>query len=117
MIDVKDRIPAEGMANRKKLTYADGTVDYAVVEPADNALRAGTPINRALFNELQGFCNQTTVFHADGSITETDPLTGVVKTTVFDGDTITETRTAGDSILTKTTVFAADGSIIETVGV
>ena len=116
MIDVKDRIPGTGMANRKKITPEGGQAFYARVEFADDPAVEGTGINRALFNDLQGFANQTTTFAADGTITETDPVNGVVQTTVFGSNgTITQTRTCGEVSLVKTTTFAADGSIVETV--
>lgn len=116
MIDVRDRVPNEGMANRRKITPENGEAFYATLEFADDALVEGTPVNRNLFNDLQGFANMTTVFDADGNITETDRVSGVVKTTVFEADgSITETRTAGGASLVKTTVFQPDGSIVETV--
>lgn len=115
MIDVKDRIPASGKANRKKLTFDDGSVQYAVVEFADDAPVEGTPVNRLLFNDLQGFSSRQTVFKADGSIVETDPVTGVVKTTVFNSDgSITETRTSEESSIQKVITFQ-DGSVTEVV--
>ena len=117
MIDVRDRVPATGKANRKKLTFEDdSTVRYARVEPADEAAVEGTPVNRALFNDLQGFANITTAFGSDGTITETDRQSGAVKTTVFNADgSITETRTGNGAALVKTTTFAADGTITETI--
>nr|DAM30193.1 MAG TPA: hypothetical protein [Caudoviricetes sp.] len=53
---------------------------------------------------IQGFIAQTTVFNADGSITETNGL-GQTKTTVFNADgSITETFT-GTKTIVKTTTF------------
>lgn len=62
--------------------------------------------------------NKTTVFNADGSITETWTLDNSYKVTVFNADgSITETyySALGVAQWTKTTVFNADGSITETV--
>lgn len=59
-----------------------------------------------------GEYNSTTVFNADGSVTETDLDSGVVTTTVFNADgTITETFGSK----TKTTTFNPDGSISEAI--
>lgn len=75
---------------------------------------AGTPVNRAALMGLQGFEAKTTVFHADGSITETNAL-GQVKKTVFNADgSITETFT-GTKTIKKTTTFGSDGSISEVI--
>ena len=42
---MQDRIP--GKPNRKKITYEDGTIQYATVEYADEPIAEGTPINKA----------------------------------------------------------------------
>lgn len=116
MVDVKDRVPGDGKANRKKLTFDDGTVQYAKVEFADDAVEPGTPVNRELLMDLQGFAAKTTAFNADGSITETDPNSGAVKTTVFNSSgSITETLKKDGSSITKTTTFLANGNIQEVV--
>ncbi len=53
MINVKDRVPAIGKANRKKITFEDdGSVRYAKVEYADNPVEEGTPINKATLENL-----------------------------------------------------------------
>lgn len=71
--------------------------------------QAGTPIDRANMMALQGFEPKTTVFNADGSITETN-AEGHTKTTVFNADgSITETF-VGEKTITKTTRF--DGDVI-----
>ncbi len=65
----------------------------------------------------KGYEGKTTVFNADGSITETDE-DGNVNTTTFNSDgSITETLHNHNNMLvaTKTTEFNADGSITETV--
>lgn len=72
----------------------------------------GTNINRAFLMAMQGFQAQTTVFNADGSITETNGLSQT-KTTTFNTDgSITETF-AGDKTITKKTIFNENGTITE----
>ena len=116
MMDVKDRVPGDGKANRKKLTFDDGTVQYAKVEFADDPVEEGTPVNRKLLMDLQGFAAKATVFEADGSITETDPDTGAVKTTTFPSSSrIVETLVKDGSSITKTTTFLANGNIQEVI--
>lgn len=74
----------------------------------------GTNINRQAMMAIQGFVAQTTVFNADGSITETNGL-GQIKTTVFNADgSVTETF-IGNKTIVKTTTFNADGSITEVI--
>ena len=76
--------------------------------------QSGTPINRANLMAIQGFEAKTTVFNADGSITETNNK-GETLTTTFNSDgSITETL-VGEKTLTKTTSFGDDGSISEVI--
>ena len=76
--------------------------------------RSGTRINRATLMAMQGFVAKTTVFNADGSITETNG-SGQTLTTKFNSDgSITETF-VGQQTLVKTTTFNADGSIKEVI--
>ena len=75
---------------------------------------SGTPINRANLMAIQGFIAKTTVFNADGSITETNG-NGETLTTTFNTDgSITETF-VGSKTITMTTTFNDDGSIINTI--
>ena len=75
---------------------------------------SGTPINRANLMAIQGFIAKTTVFNADGSITETNG-NGETLTTTFNTDgSITETF-VGSKTITLTTTFNDDGSIINTI--
>lgn len=61
-----------------------------------------------------GLSNKTTVFNADGSITETTP--DEVKTFIFNSDgSITETTVKGEITVVKTTYFDADGTIREVI--
>lgn len=74
----------------------------------------GTPINRANLMAIQGFVANTTVFNADGSITETNGK-GEKLTTTFNADgSITETFVGSKTIMKKTT-FNSDGSISEVI--
>jgi diaminopimelate epimerase len=76
--------------------------------------RSGTKINREALMAIQGFEPKTTVFNADGSITETNG-NGEKLITIFNSNgTITE-RFVGVNTLTKTTTFNADGSIGEVI--
>ena len=76
--------------------------------------QSGTPINRANLMAIQGFVGCTTVFNADGSITETNSK-GETLTTTFNADgSITETF-VGTKTIVKTTVFNDDGSITEVI--
>lgn len=75
---------------------------------------SGTPINRANLMAIQGFIAKTTVFNANGSITETNG-NGETLTTTFNADgSITETF-VGSKTITTTTTFNDDGSIINTI--
>ena len=75
---------------------------------------SGTPINRANLMAIQGFIAKTTVFKADGSITETNG-NGETLTTTFNTDgSITETF-VGSKTISTTTTFNDDGSIINTI--
>ena len=114
MINIKDRIPTE--PNRKLITpEGGGSPYYATVVHADDPEEVGTPVNREMLMATQGFYGQTTVFNADGSITETNQ-DGDAKVTVFNADgSITETFTSGTMSITKTTTFNADGSISEVI--
>lgn len=114
MKDFKDRQPTK--AGRRKLTFDDGTSKFATVEMADEPTAEGTALNREAFMALQGFAENTTIFNADGSITETNALGEEMKT-VFNADgTIDEIFTNRDgSKIGKRTIFRSDGSIAETM--
>lgn len=72
----------------------------------------GTPINRANLMAIQGFVAKTTVFNADGSITETNGKNETLRTVFNTDGSITETFT-GSKTIVKTTTFNTDGSITE----
>ena len=74
----------------------------------------GTPINRANLMAIQGFVAKTTVFNADGSITETNGKNETLRTVFNTDGSITETFT-GSKTIVKTTTFNTDGSITEGV--
>lgn len=74
----------------------------------------GTPVNRVKLMAMQGFEAKTTVFNADGCITETN-ADGETLTVGFNADgSITETF-VGEKTITKKTSFNSDGSITEVV--
>lgn len=75
---------------------------------------SGTPINRANLMAIQGFIAKTTVFNADGSITETNGNGETLATTFNTDGSITETF-VGSKTITMTTTFNDDGSIINTI--
>ena len=113
MINIKDRVPDVGKANRKLITPESGDPFYAKVEYADDPIFAGTPLNRVTLLALQGFSANETVFNSDGSITETNGDNDT-KVTVFNSDgSITETFTSNGISIAKETTFNADGSISE----
>ncbi len=76
--------------------------------------QAGTPINRANLMAIQGFQAQTTVFNADGSITQTNGANQTLTTTFNDDGSITE-KFVGEKTITKKTTFNNDGSITEVI--
>lgn len=45
-----DRIPT--LPNRKKITHADSSVEYATIEYADEPVETGTPLNRATLGHI-----------------------------------------------------------------
>lgn len=63
---------------------------------------------------IQGFIAQTTVFNADGSITETNSK-GQTKTTSFEDDGTVKEVFVGEKTITKITTFNDDGSISEVI--
>lgn len=110
---VQNRVPKH--PGRVELTQVDTNI-YDM-NRADEPTQEGTPVNAALLNAIFGFDNITTVFQEDGTIVQTDPVTGSTKTTTFNEDgSITEVMQTGDISLTKTTTFHEDGSISEVVG-
>lgn len=76
--------------------------------------QSGTPINRANLMAIQGFQAQTTVFNADGSITQTNGANQTLTTTFNNDGTITETF-IGDKTISKKITFNTDGSISEVI--
>ena len=78
-------------------------------------LEQGTWVNRRALMAIQGFFGTTTVFNADGSITETNQDGDVLKTTFNADGSITERFVSGSQVIVKTTTFNQDGSITETI--
>lgn len=109
MINFKDAIPPSGKGNVRLVDGVEQTVAYPV------GWENGTALNRANLMAMQGMEGSTTVFNADGSISQTFASGGTL-TTVFNADgSISETFTAGGQTMTKTTIFNADGSISEVI--
>ena len=75
----------------------------------------GTPINREYLMAVQGFDTKTIQFKPDGSIVETNGL-GETLTTVFNADGSITERFIGTKTLVKTTTFNSDGTIREVIG-
>ena len=63
---------------------------------------------------IQGFIAQTTVFNADGSITETNSK-GQTKTTSFEDEGTVKEVFVCEKTITKITTFNDDGSISEVI--
>lgn len=59
MIDVKDRVPAK--PGRVKITKEDGSVEYVIIERADEPVEGGTPINKALFDSILNDLNSKVI--------------------------------------------------------
>lgn len=114
MIEFVDRVPAENMANKKVIEYADGTSEVVTIISADNASVLGTPINRSNLMAIQGFVAKTTVFNSNGSITETNGNNETLTTTFNSNGSITE-KFVGSKTITKTTSFGSDGKITEVI--
>lgn len=113
MIDFNDRAPT--IANRKKITKEDGTVEYVTIENADEPIETGTPLNRQKLMALQGFIASTTVFNNDGSIVQTNAEGHTLITTFPSKNQIIETFSGEKFTITKTTTFNTDGSIAEVI--
>ena len=114
MTNFVDREPTQ--AGRRKITHADGTSEYVTISMADNPDVAGTPLNRLNMMAIQGFETVTTMFNADGSITETNAEGDRLVTTFSSNGNIKEVFTGTNGMtITKTTTFNADGSISEVI--
>lgn len=74
----------------------------------------GTPINRDNLMAVQGFVGMSTIFNADGSITETNSK-GETLTTIFNADRSIVQTFVGEKTITKTTTFNTDGGITEVI--
>ena len=115
MINFVDRIPTQ--TGRRKITHADGTVEYVIVEMADNPTVVGTPLNRAAFMALQGFeATTTSISKANGvtTITETNANNEQKVTTISKADGVTTvtmvfTATDNSTITATTTISKTDG--------
>lgn len=105
MQEFLDRIPGEGMANRKKITYENGDVEYVFVENADNPVTIGTPLNRKNMMAIQGFDDNNIVFNADGSITQTNSNNETLTSFPINIEGISTQIFVGEKTITKTCHF------------
>lgn len=107
MRNFTDAIPPIGKAKKRTINGIESEIGYPP------GWQDGTVINRDIMMALQGFDNTSTIFNADGSITEANAL-GETCVTRFNADgSITETFSAGAQQMTKTTYFDTDGKIRE----
>lgn len=104
MINFVDRIPTQ--TGRRKITHADGTSEYVIVEMADNPTVEGTPLNRAAFMALQGFEATTTV------ISKSESVTTITQTNANNETLVTTISKAGGSTTVTAVFTAADDSTI-----
>ena len=114
MIDFIDRIPDQGLANRKRIKYADGRIEYAVIENADNPVHTGTSLNRDTFMKMQGFQHGDIRFK-DGKIIESN-IDGYDLITTFEDGKIIETF-YGEKTIRKETYETSLGITIAIKGV
>lgn len=110
LVDAVDRVPTQP----GRWSKSNESSSYVTLTRADEPIKEGTIINRALIMALQGFAAQTTTFGSDGSITETSG--GCTKKTIFNSDgSITETFTAPGGTIQKKITFNSNGSITEAI--
>lgn len=74
----------------------------------------GTPLNRKNLMAVQGFVGCEITFNSDGTISERNSE-GQTKTTIFNADGSITERFVGEKTITKTTIFNSDGSITEVI--
>lgn len=74
----------------------------------------GTPLNRKNLMAMQGFVGTTITFNSAGNIVERNSE-GQTKTTIFNADGSITERFVGEKTITKTTTFNKDGSISEVI--
>lgn len=109
MRNFKDAIPPQGKANKRVINGTEQDISF----PA--GWQDGTVINRDALMAIQGFDNVTTVFNADGSISETNALGEVCLTEFLPGGSIRETFTANGQQMIHITSFMPSGEIVEVV--
>ena len=108
----KDRVSTK--PKRKKIEFENGSIEYAVIDFADEPKTEGTKLNRESLMAMQDLTNKTTMFNPDGTITINYEI-GTTVTTTFnpDGSITTKIQDKDGDVTTKTTTFQADGSIKE----
>ena len=113
MREFLDRVPGEGMANRKKITHEDGSVEMVFIENADNPIITGTPLNRDVFMDMQGFIAKEYSFVGSAFI-ETNSKGETLRTEVYpDRYVITF---SGDKTITKTIFVENERIVREEIG-
>lgn len=120
MQEFLDRVPGEGMANRKKITHEDGSVEMVFIENADNPIATGTPLNRDALMAMQGFIATKTDPPTknelgEEQIIETNVETNEQLITTFKLNGQIEEKFIGEKTITKTITFNEDGSISEVI--
>ena len=75
---------------------------------------SGTPLNRKNLMAIQGFVGNSITFSPNGNIVERNSE-GQTKTTIFNADGSITERFVGDKTITKTITFNSDGSITEVI--
>lgn len=106
MIDVRDRVPEN--PNQFQIKKADGSTEIVTITRADNPTVEGTPINRAVLMDMQGFFNGTTTTDVNTVTTNYDNG-NVAVTTVSDGKIVSELTGSSGSVIRRTTTIAENG--------
>lgn len=104
---VQDRVPTE--PGRMLVTPEDGSpAYYAYLTRADEPIKEGTPINKALFDDLQGFVDSVTTFNGSQIVTVTGNVT---TTTTFQADGSIDTLRTEGSLREKTRLTFEENGI------
>lgn len=113
MIDFIDHVAGENLQGRRKITYDDGTVAYAKIELADEAIEEGTPLNRANLMAIQGVQESETYINDNGLIVTDYPDGTSLQIEINDGQ-ITEAFWT-DNTVTLHYINFSNGKIKEVV--
>lgn len=114
-----DRVPSEGKANRKKITYSDNSTEYVFIENADEPETGeeGTAISRNNMMALQGFIsNEIEVTNNNNNekvIIETNADNHTLTTTFYSDGSIKQIFVGGDGRSLTKNIKIENGKIIE----